>query len=130
MEMKTTFKVTARCKLLVENNDNETYNNKDIDLYLDQKDAMMMLFKFTPSVFKLSNGMDISMKFDNGPENKLIAMVLRDLNDDRYIVLNPQVIWTEVLEAYEEIRLFNKIQVLSSLSIPENEEEDEPTSSA
>lgn len=129
MEIKNTFKVTARCRLLAEDADKESYNDKYIDLYLDQKDAMMMLFKFTPSVFKLSNGMDISMKFDNGPDNKLVAMVLRDLNDDRYIVLNPQVIWTEVLEAYEEIRLFNKIQILSSLSIPESEEEDEPTSS-
>ena len=119
MELKTTFKVTARCKHLEPEMGDESYSDKNIDLYLNVKDAMMFLFKFTPSVFKLSNGMLVYLKFKNDPENKLIAMILTDLTDEKFIVLNPNQLWSEILEAYEEIRLLEKIQVLSSIAVPD-----------
>ena len=121
----TSFKVTAVCRN-INSESEESYNDKKIDLFLNGKDAMMILFKFAPNVFKLSNGMTMYFKFKNDPDNNLFAMILADLDGEKYIVTNPQMIWTDVLEAYEQIRLVNKIELLSTLiSEDEVEEEDE-----
>ena len=129
MNLITTFKITARCRELSEK-DKENYNDQDIELELNYKDTLMILFKFTPSIFELSNGLTMVIKFNNSPENKLIGMLLIDQDgiigsenqENTYIILNPQKVWSDVLEAYEQIRIINKLEVLSSLDIGNNEE--------
>lgn len=124
MEMIFTFKVQARCRLfdkVMNNEEAESYDDRDIELHLNSKDAMMFLFKFTPATFKISNGMTVMMKFSNDPEHKLIAMIIQDLDEVNYIVMNPNQLWSEILLAYTDISVYNKIQVLNSLTEIEEE---------
>ena len=131
MELINTFKVTVRCKHIETMDENtndkgETYSNKTIDLYLNTKDAMMLLFKFTPSIFKMSNGMTMIMKCTEELDKWLISfMILVDLDGEKYLILNKEQFWSEVLEAYESIRIMDKLQVLSSLSNIQEEDETE-----
>ena len=123
MEMINKFTVTARCRLLDEEATSESYNDIQIELELDKADAMGFLFKFTPFMFQMSNGKQIFMKF--GDDFRLTAMILLDPdNNKKYIVVNPQQVWTEILEAYDQIRLFDKIQALSSIVVPELDSEE------
>ena len=131
MEIINTFKVTVRCKHIEtvseDSADNrETYSDKTMDLYLNSKDAMMLLFKFTPAIFKMSNGMTMIMKFTNEPDKWLISlMILVDLDAEKCLVLNKEQFWSEVLEAYENMRIMDKLQVISSLTTIREEDETE-----
>lgn len=120
MEMKITFKVTARCREMKDNIDSESYNDENIELELTKRDALFILFKFTEPIFKLDNGVTMMIKMN--PNLKLKAMILI-IDDKKYIVLNPNQIWSETLKAYEDISLFERIQVLSSINVPDIEEE-------
>ena len=123
MEIINKFTVTARCRMLEEETTDESYNDIQIDLEMDRTDAMKFLFKFTPFMFQMTNGYQIFMKF--GDDYRIIAMILVDVeNEKKYIIVNPQQLWSEVLEAYDQIRLFDKITALSSIAIPDKESDE------
>lgn len=112
MELMTHFKVTARCRLL-DQEIKESYNDKDLILEMDMSDATHFLFKFAPNLFKMSNGWNVILKFSSNPENNLIAMILTDDDaEEKYIVLNPQSLWAEILLGYQQISILNNISTV------------------
>lgn len=132
MELVKAFKINVRCLYLQLDGTVKRDLFKDLELTLDTTDAMRILFKFGPNMFNLSNGLQLIMRFDDTPENKLRAMFINDpvkMQDEdtedtgRYIVAYPQLFWTEVLSAYDQIKTVEKIEILYSIPIADDEDE-------
>ena len=126
MEMNHTFNVIARCRKLDEiTAKDESYNDEEITLTLNKADAMKFLFKFTPFIFELSDGKQVVMKVDNYKCTVTTMVIIDKENEISYVVTNPQMLWTDILEAYEQLRLYDKIEILSSIHVPDPDIEEE-----
>lgn len=118
MELKIGFDINVRCKEITDNMSDESYDDNYINLNFSMEDAYMILFKFTPNVFKLSNGYTMILKFDNSAENKLLGIVIiSPESDHKYVVTNPSIFWTEVLDGYEQTRVCSRITLLSTMEL-------------
>lgn len=130
MKLNTTFEVVAKCYEFTDMKDLrnlEAYRNapiENITLTFDRISASCFIFKNQKNTFRV-NDIVISLRFD--PNHVLNAILLVDSNNNKviYYVINPDELFSNIVEGYIRLRTVDKLSSLLELDFEDTKREDE-----
>lgn len=114
------FDISFNVEFLCDKFDSDKNSEKNVTLNLSvtEKDAENFLFKFTSPVF-IFGDYKVLMKYDASFVVKNIVIFDQEYS---YVVKNPNIVFSTILEGYIRIKTMNKIGTIMEFEPPIEEE--------